>query len=284
VAPEVRLLLVASIKTDGGAQYRIAPDPDTVKEYADLMRAGVEFPPISVRYDGTDSWPSDGFHRSAAAKLAEISEIRAEVRPGAKEDAKWDSCAANASDGLRRTQAETEAVIRKALGHPNAAKLSNSQMAKHLGIPLTTLHRHREKLILSSGQDSSTRMVTVTRGGQLSKINVSHIGQRNKARRMTPRREMQEEIAQLRDKAPDRTKDLLRVIEKWARGQVLPARFLDLIEDILQREDTQTATNGGAPQPSVRGCALTRRQQHRSFRAGDFFSPGPARRCQLNQC
>ena len=68
--PEVRLLPIASIRTNGDTQHRNAPNPNIVREYAELMRAGVVFPPVAVFWDGKDHWLSDGFQRIDAAKLA----------------------------------------------------------------------------------------------------------------------------------------------------------------------------------------------------------------------
>jgi hypothetical protein len=229
--PEVRLIPIASIRTDGGAQHRIAPDPNIIKEYAEGMRAGIEFPPISVRFDGSDYWPSDGFQRLAAAALADLSDITAEVTRGTKEAAQWDSYAANATHGLRRTPAETEEVVKKALEHPNAAKLSNVQMAKHLHIPLATLQRYRERLILLSGQDSSTR--TVTRGGSTYKMRVTNLGRKKGGPRTKPRRNQQAEIEEARQTASEPAQAMFNVLEKWVRHQLSPERLRELVEGKL---------------------------------------------------
>jgi phosphomevalonate kinase len=77
-------------------------------------------------------------------------------------------------------------------------------------------------------------------------MDVAGIGKKKTDHRTKPRREMQKEIAEMRASASTRTRELLNVIEKWARGQVEPARCLELIEDILQRQGVQTATNGAA--------------------------------------
>jgi ParB-like chromosome segregation protein Spo0J len=158
---EVRLIPLASIRADGGAQHRITLDQRIVEEYAELMRAGVEFPPISVRCDTTHYWPSDGFQRIDAAKLAGLSEIRSEVVPGTQEDAQWDSYSANATHGLRRTAAETERVIERALRHPESAGFTNVQLAKHLHVSEPTVRRWRKKLSSSRDEDScQVRLVT----------------------------------------------------------------------------------------------------------------------------
>ena len=71
-------------------QHRIAPDTRLVAEYATLMAEGVEFPPVTVWWDGKVYWLSDGFQRVGAAELAEVPDLRAEIRRGTREDALWE--------------------------------------------------------------------------------------------------------------------------------------------------------------------------------------------------
>ena len=59
-------LSIDSIRIDGGTQPRAELRNDVVKDYAELMRAGAAFPPVSVFYDGQDYWLADGFHRIRA--------------------------------------------------------------------------------------------------------------------------------------------------------------------------------------------------------------------------
>lgn len=241
-AAEVRLLSIASIRTDGGTQHRFAPNPNIIKEYAELMLAGVEFPPVDVRCDGENYWLSDGFQRLDAAKLAHLSTLRAAVRAGTREDAQWDSYAANASHGLRRTAAETEKVIERALQHPNAKKLTDVCLSKHLHVPRTTVRYWRNKLSCQSCQDASVR--TVTRGNTAYDLHVTNLGKKSGERRTSPRRNPEAEIADMREKASELAKDILNVIEKWVRRQLPSARFLELIENILERNGDHVKKDG----------------------------------------
>ena len=225
---EIRLIPISSTRSDGGAQHRIAPDPRIIEEYAKLMRAGVEFPPIPVRFDETDYWPSDGFQRIEAAKLAGFSEIPAEVRPGTREVAQWDSYAANATHGIRRTPAETERIVKLALAHPNATGLSNVQMAKHLHIPLTTLRRWRDKVILATGQDSCIR--TVTRGDTTYQMKTPSIEKKKREHQIGSRRDYEAEIADARETASEPTQRILNVFANFVRRRLPPAKLAELVE------------------------------------------------------
>src|SRR4051794_15360987 len=89
-----RLIPIASVRTDGQTQHRIATSQALVAKYAELMRDGVIFPPVRVWWDGAEYWLTDGFHRLAAAQGLGMQEILAEIHNGTLAAAQWDSYAA----------------------------------------------------------------------------------------------------------------------------------------------------------------------------------------------
>jgi hypothetical protein len=111
---EVRRIPLAAIKLDPAIQQRVKGTSETiVGKYADAMRDGDEFPPLVVFYDGTHYHLGDGFHRAAARQLAhpDEQEIECEVHPGDHDDALLFACGANASHGLRRTNADKKKLF-----------------------------------------------------------------------------------------------------------------------------------------------------------------------------
>ncbi len=56
-------------------------------EYAEAYRAGAQFPPVIVFYDGEHYWLADGYHRVEAARLAGRTEIYEDITPGSKRTA-----------------------------------------------------------------------------------------------------------------------------------------------------------------------------------------------------
>ena len=136
---EILVLEIHRIRRDGDTQGRVALNESIIQEYANLMRAGVEFPPVRTWFDGCAYWLSDGFQRMAAAELVGLNQISAEVFRGTLEDARWDSYAANAAHGLRRTRADIEVIIRRAVEHPKGSQISSRELARHLGMPEPTL-------------------------------------------------------------------------------------------------------------------------------------------------
>ena len=63
------LLSLERIRTEG-TQVRVALSETVIREYAEAIEQGDEFPPIEVYYDETAYWLADGFHRLQAAKQA----------------------------------------------------------------------------------------------------------------------------------------------------------------------------------------------------------------------
>jgi len=225
--PAVRMVPVASMRGDGQTQHRTAVNPMIVAEYAELMRAGVEFPPVRLWWDGADYWLTDGFQRLAAAKSVGLTQLAAEIRPGSLSEAQWDSYAANGAHGVRRTPEETQRVIRLALRHPNAATMSNVQIAKHLHIPEATLRRWRGR-VSSPGDEDTARLVT--RGATTYLLQTARIGRSGRARRSKSPSELRAELGSMKEACSTRVRRVLNVVGNWVFGGAPPAACLGALE------------------------------------------------------
>ena len=134
------------IRIDGGTQPRVELLIEVMEEYAEQMRAGVEFPPITVFFDGKEYWLADGFHRFGAALRARPGDpIEVEVIQGTQTDAQWYSYGVNKAHGVRRTNPDKERAVRAALKHPKSAGLSNCQIAEHCGVDEKTVRKYRRQ-------------------------------------------------------------------------------------------------------------------------------------------
>lgn len=171
---------ITNIRLDGGTQPRAALDFGTIEDYAEAMRAGITFPPVTVFYDGTDYWLADGFHRVKAAYAAGQDTIACEVHQGTLNDAQWFSFSANRANGLRRTNDDKQRAVRAALQHPNGVQLSNSQIAAHVGVTEGTIRNWRQKL--TSQITKSPRR----KGRDGRSINVAKIGKPRATRNPVP--------------------------------------------------------------------------------------------------
>ena len=103
---EQTALSITEIRIDGGTQMREKLCHDTAERYAEHMRDGDEFPPVTVFFDGSDYWLADGFHRCEAAKQAGVEMVPGDVRQGSRLDAIKYACRANDSNGLSRTKGD----------------------------------------------------------------------------------------------------------------------------------------------------------------------------------
>lgn len=116
-----------------GLQVRCAMNGDVVAEYAEAMKDGAKFPPIIAYREATggsaagsssgkDRLPTadapttklylaDGYHRVEAAREVGLIEIEAEVRDGGYNEALRFALQANATHGLRLTNADKRRAL-----------------------------------------------------------------------------------------------------------------------------------------------------------------------------
>lgn len=128
-------LCIVQIRTDGGTQSRAATNDDTVTDYAELLRSGVRLPPVAVFRDGDGVfWLADGFHRVAAAQRAGLGEVEVDLRRGTRREAVLHSVGANASHGLRRTNADKRRCVELLLSDEDWSKWSNGEIARRCGV------------------------------------------------------------------------------------------------------------------------------------------------------
>jgi hypothetical protein len=118
------------IRRDGDTQMRVSLVWDTIRDYADEMLTGADFPPVTVFFDGAEYWLSDGFHRVAAAIAAERKSISANVYEGTARDARRHAMSANASHGLRRTNTDKRNAVEMALADEEWSQWPNTRIAE----------------------------------------------------------------------------------------------------------------------------------------------------------
>ena len=232
-------LPTSEVRTDGRTQGRRSLNLEIVREYGALMKAGIEFPPVRVFFDGDVYWLTDGFHRLAATKELYRSEILAEVLYGTLSDALWDSCSANTTHGLRRNRRDIEVIITRALAHPNGLILSNNQIAKHLGIPEATLRRWRKEL--SSSDDEDDRIAV--RGGATYRINTKRIGKHSTqlTSECRHKHQVKGELLEMKSEASPDARRVLNIFGNWLFGRGSVSDCLSAVERLLRELKGQTS-------------------------------------------
>jgi hypothetical protein len=138
---DIQLIELSKIKIDGGTQQRDV-DKDIRDEYAQLIREGVDLPPVEVVFDGKRYWLWDGFHRYQAHIAAEADCIMAHITDGKQRDAVWLSFGANKDHGLRRKAEDVRKIIATIKADPIwSAKTTQKQIAEIVGVSLSTVEK-----------------------------------------------------------------------------------------------------------------------------------------------
>ena len=119
------------IRLDGGTQCRADSTEAMAEEYAEAMKEGAVFPAVTVFRDGADYWLADGFTRVEAARRVGLARISAEVREGTRRDAVLYAVGANATHGMRRTNADKRAAIARLLDDPEWSRWSDREIGRN---------------------------------------------------------------------------------------------------------------------------------------------------------
>lgn len=146
LTPGVTDLAISALRLDGGTQSRVSLNKAAIAEYAAALREGAKFPPVVAFYDGTSHWLADGFHRISAHLEAERTHVACEVRQGSQRDAILFSVSANASHGLRRTNADKRRAVEVLVLDPEWAQWSSREIAKAAGVDDKLVGKLRGKL------------------------------------------------------------------------------------------------------------------------------------------
>lgn len=177
-------LSIDQLRRDGGTQPRAQIDSATVREYAEDMTEGAEFPPVVVFYDGADYWLADGFHRVNAAASLGWLEVDADVRQGTRRDAVLYSVSANAAHGMRRTNADKRRAVETLLRDEEWSGWSDNAIAQRVCVSPTTVGTIRRSL--SNLESDSTERTYTTKHGTVATMNTAGIGKREEAEEAAP--------------------------------------------------------------------------------------------------
>lgn len=103
---------LADLVRDERSQVRTRLDQPTVNRYADAMRVGAEFPPISIAVVDGAPYLIDGWHRVEAAEKAGIRSLDAVLIDAPPRHHAWLAAQANMRNGLPLKRNEARAVFR----------------------------------------------------------------------------------------------------------------------------------------------------------------------------
>lgn len=169
-------IALASISIDGGTQSRASVDQAVVADYADAMRNGSVFPPIVLFHDGKAYWLADGFHRYHALKATGAQRVIADVRQGTRRDAILFSVGANATHGLKRSDADKRIAVTTLLSDDVWSKWSDREIAKKCGVSHPFVAKVKSEQAILTGNVSSDERTYTTKHGSVATMNTAAIG------------------------------------------------------------------------------------------------------------
>lgn len=112
---EVTSVLLDRLVLDKAFQFRTAINDPTVKQYAEAMEAGAEFPPISIAMVNGAAVVVDGWHRVEAARRVGSRTLLANVETMSRNEARLRATMANLKNGLQMKPKERNNALRTAL-------------------------------------------------------------------------------------------------------------------------------------------------------------------------
>lgn len=178
------MLELDQIRINGGTQSRVELNQETVAEYAQAFTSGASFPPVVAFFDGTSYWLADGFHRYFGAKDAGESAIYAEIINGTQRDAVLYSLKANATHGLRRTNADKRKAVETLLKDAEWATWSDRKIAEVCGVGAPLVGDVRRSICNPITDAPATR--TVTRNGTTYTQNTANVGKKKGKKKGAP--------------------------------------------------------------------------------------------------
>ena len=195
-------LPIESITVDTRAQSRSGIDVDLVSEYADAMREGAIFPPMTVFHDGTTHWLSEGFHRFFAYAKIEVTHCSCVVKQGGLREAILLSAGSNAEhdrSGKRRSNADKRRSVELLLKDEDWRSWSDREIGKQCSVSHEFVRQLRYDLQSNEGAicqpltdtasiqepeevvpKATNEVRTATRGGTTYTLKTGNIGKPKK--------------------------------------------------------------------------------------------------------
>jgi len=169
---------IERIKLDRGTQPRLNLDMDLVKDYAEKMRDGVEFPPVDVFFDGGEYILAAGFNRLHATKSNGNLTIECNLFTGTIRDAKFHAWKSNNTHGEKLKSGELRSILNQMLDDEEYSQWSNKKIAKELGVSSMTVGRVRVAREEQSKEPEPTQRKYIDKNGNEKMMETSNIGKK----------------------------------------------------------------------------------------------------------
>jgi ParB-like chromosome segregation protein Spo0J len=208
---------ILEIRIDGGTQPRKEINYEIVKEYAEHMREGTQFPPVIVFFDGAEYWLADGFHRYHATKSNSTASIEAEIKEGSLDDAILYALGANAKHGLTMSSEDKRRAIQTMLNHLKWKEWTNAEIARHIGVSAMTVTRVKTAM----ATEETTVKKYINKHGQEGQINTTKLKTKAKSTKpdVTSYDDSEDKLRELTDVINQLSEENAMLRDKIALGQ-----------------------------------------------------------------
>lgn len=139
-----KVLNIGALVLDERLQSRTEIIEQNIAEFADDIKAGDEFPPVLVYFDGINYYLTDGYHRYHAHKRANKAGLLCKVINGTIRDAILHSTSVNSDHGMRRTHADKRKAVMTMLDDIEWSLWSNSEIARHCKVSVPFVSNLRD--------------------------------------------------------------------------------------------------------------------------------------------
>jgi hypothetical protein len=204
----MKTLNLLNICIDGGTQARVKLNQEVVSQYAEKMREGEIFPPVTVFFDGSTYWLADGFHRYFGAKSNGKTSLDADVQNGTLDDAILFAFSANGRRGLTMTDEDNRNIIYAMLRHPEWKKWTNAEIAKHVGVSKMTVGRVKSTMEI---KDEDVKKKYKDKDGIEREMSTQNIGKKTTKPDVTTAKVEQSVVLELNEKI-DELSDTINVL------------------------------------------------------------------------
>jgi hypothetical protein len=167
------LLGLEQIVVDHQLQSRVNIDMEHQKYLSECVYRGDVPAPVVVFFDGETYLLADGFHRHGAytalakADPGSFGQIRAEVRPGSRNDAMIFSAGANQKTLLPRSKEDKKKAVWMLMEFEDWRQKSFNSIARHTGIPRSKIFDLANEWYATTGVQKPSA-VAISGGGILS--------------------------------------------------------------------------------------------------------------------
>ena len=141
------LLDVDKIRIDCDTQPRSKIDTKLVAHYAQLMKDGSLFDPVTVHFDGVDYYLSSGFHRYHAQRKNKKTKIEVIVINGTLREAQFYSKSSNAKHGMPLSRADVRRnTIYFLVDEEYSITMNDLEVARHMNVTQPFVSKLRAEL------------------------------------------------------------------------------------------------------------------------------------------